>query len=72
MHAPMTMTFYVFAAYLEDTYGAYFDREEGFVECPQCGEPLYSCDWSIEDCYKEIDGEYRMICPVCEEFLDEE
>ncbi len=72
MHAPMTMTFYAFATYLEDTYGAQFDRDEGFVCCGECGEPLYSCDWSIEDYYREIDGEYHMICPVCETILDAE
>ena len=68
----MDMPFYAFATYLEDTYGVYFDREEGFVECPECQEPLYSCDWSIEDYYREIDGEYYMVCPVCGTILDAE
>lgn len=68
----MDMPFYAFATYLERNYGAYFDREEGFVECPECGEPLYSCDWSVEDYTVEIDDELCLICPVCETILDEE
>ena len=68
----MDMPFYAFATYLEKNYGVYFDREEGFVECPECGEPLYSCDWSVEDYTVEIDDELCLICPVCETNLDAE
>ena len=68
----MDMPFYSFGRYLEKTYGVQFDRREGFVCCGECGEPLYDCDWSIEDYYREIDGEYHIICPVCGTILDEE
>ena len=39
----------------EDVYGMYVDWEEGFFECPMCGEPIYECDWNNFD-----------LCPVCE------
>ena len=68
----MSMTFYAFATYLEDNYGVQFDRDEGFVCCPECGEPLYDCDWSVEDYCEDIDGELHLKCPVCEMDLDAE
>lgn len=30
---------------------------EGFFICPECGEPIYSCDWQDHD---------FNTCPVCE------
>lgn len=69
----MPMTFYAFATYLEDTYGAYFDREEGFVECPECGgEPIYNCDWEVSDYTKVLEnGDVVLVCPICESILSE-
>ena len=60
-----------FASYLEETYGVLYDREEGFVCCPECAEPLYEEDWAPEN-YTQIlkAGHFvSYICPVCEEKL---
>ena len=45
------------ARYLEHEYGILVDWDERFFECPECGEPIYDCDWEDD----ELD-----ICPVCE------
>ena len=50
----------------EEDYGSQVDYEEGFFVCPECGEPIYKCDWSESELQNE-NGEY--ICPVCEEAL---
>lgn len=42
-----------------EIYGGYVDWEERFYECPECGEPIYECDWSD----KELN---KYLCPVCE------
>lgn len=63
-------SFEKFAEYLEDTYGVQYDREERFVCCPECAEPLYEDDWT-EDEYTAIleSGAWSYFCPVCEEKL---
>lgn len=43
-----------------DTYGAHVDWEERFYECPECGEPIYECDWSERNLTK-------FLCPICED-----
>ena len=65
----MNKTFESFAEYLEGNYGVYFDREEGFVICPECEEPLYECDWDVFD---YINRQNEFICPVCGEILEAE
>lgn len=41
-----------------DEYGAFVDWEERFYTCPECGEPVYECDWS--------EGELLLnLCPIC-------
>lgn len=65
----MDREFKRFAQYLERYYGVQFDRQEGFVICPECGEPLYDCDWTVFD-FSNEDDEY--ICPVCQEILEAE
>jgi len=42
---------------LERTYGVQVDWEERFYICPECGEPIYECDWSTDD--------LECGCPVC-------
>jgi hypothetical protein len=32
--------------------------EEGFFICPECGEPIYECDWDEHPDWSE--------CPICE------
>ena len=41
-------------------FGSFVDWDERFYECPCCGEPVYECDWSLE----ELD---KFICPICED-----
>lgn len=48
--------------YLQNTMDVYVDEEEGFFECPECGDPIYECDWEGYDFHT---------CPVCEyDFFD--
>ena len=63
----MSNFFKQFAEMLEDQYGAYFDREEGFVECPECGnEPIYDEDWQTEEYMEYTADGYRVWrCPIC-------
>lgn len=46
------------ARYVEETFGSYVDWEERFYICPECGEPIYECDWS-EDIL------LYSYCPIC-------
>ena len=63
----MTNFFRKFAIRLEDVYGVQFDREEGFVVCPECEEPLYDCDWDKSDFINE---DCNFVCPICGEPLE--
>lgn len=47
------------AIYVENTFSCFVDWEERFYDCPECGEPIYECDWDNEKLQKYI-------CPVCE------
>lgn len=64
----MDRNFKRFAEYLVETYGVLFDEEEGFVICPECGEPIYYCDYSSIWNYTNENDLY--ICPICEEILE--
>ena len=46
------------AKYVEEVYGAYVDWEERFYECPECGEPVYECDWDVNELTD-------FLCPIC-------
>ena len=67
----MNRFFKQFAETLEHDFGAHFDREEGFVECPECGnEPIYDCDWEPSEYMKySADGHVVWYCPVCHNVL---
>ena len=52
------------ARYLESVYGVYVNWEERFYICPECGEPVYECDWDVN----ELCDYY---CPICT-FSEEE
>ena len=52
------------AKYVERVFGSYVDWEERFYLCPECGEPVYECDWDENALCDEI-------CPICG-FDDEE
>lgn len=49
---------------VEQVYGGYVDWEERFFECPQCGDPVYECDWDESEFHD-------VICPICW-FYDED
>lgn len=49
------------ATFCEAIYGVALDTEEGYFVCPNCGEPIYECDWE--------DHEDWCKCPVCDEFF---
>ena len=45
---------------VEEVYGGFVDWEEKFYICPECGEPVYKCDWD--------EGELaKFLCPICED-----
>lgn len=45
-------------------YSGYVDWDEEFYICPDCGEPVYKCDWNENELQNEI-------CPICG-FCEEE
>lgn len=51
------MTWKQAANSIAEVYGCSVNYEEGFFICPECGEPIYSCDWQDHD---------FNTCPVCE------
>lgn len=53
------------AELVEAVYGGHVDWEERFYECPECGEPIYECDW--DDTFL-----VNYLCPVCEYTEDSE
>ena len=40
-------------------YGENVNYEERFYTCPNCGEPIYECDWWEKD-FEDF------LCPICE------
>ena len=58
------------AEMVEEEFGSYFDRKDGFFECPECGEPIYDSDWEQDD-YMELTASGHRVwrCPVCGEIL---
>ena len=62
----MARQFNRFAETLEEVTGSFYDREEQFVNCSECGEPIYECDWEVEDYLTfHYDGEIVFTCPIC-------
>lgn len=47
------------AKWAEEFYGCFVDWEERFYNCPECGEPIYECDWEEEQLQ-------ACMCPICE------
>lgn len=52
------------ARFCQDVYGIYVDWEERFYECPECGEPIYECDYNKHSDYYTEDNDGPN-CPVC-------
>lgn len=63
------ITFAKYATMLEDVYGVQYDRDEGFVVCPECQDVIYSCDWP-QNTFKITDGMWY--CPICDEWYNSE
>ena len=45
---------------VEEVYGGFVDWDEVFYICPECGEPVYKCDWDETELTK-------FLCPICED-----
>ena len=45
------------AYHCQQEYGTHIDWEDKFFICPECGEPIYECDWEDEE---------LRVCPVCD------
>lgn len=54
------------ALYCEEIYGCHVDWDERFFECPECGEPIYECDWRETDYHLGSNNSLKWFCPVCE------
>lgn len=66
----MASNFWRFASTLEKEFGCFYDRDEEFVICPECDEPLYSCDWDIPDYASTTSDGYLVYkCPICGNIL---
>ena len=66
----MAHNFWRFASTLEKEFGSFYDRDEEFVDCPECGEPLYSCDWDMRDYLQSTSDGYLIYkCPICGNIL---
>lgn len=63
----MESLWFEFAKRCFEDYGTYVDEEERFFICPECGEPIYECDWTDSDFYISAIGAF--CCPICEETL---
>ena len=48
----------------EVEYGMTLNTKEGYFICPECGEPVYECDWTDEELR-------AYLCPICQ-FEEEE
>ena len=60
----MVWSWQYIATFVEKDYAGYVDWDEEFFICPECGEPIYKCDYPYIS--------MGMICPVCETMVEEE
>lgn len=56
------------AVYCYDNFGVQVNWEEKFFICPECGEPVYECDWINEIDFKSGGWLY---CPICQVNFEE-
>ena len=56
------------ANYVARVYGSFVDWDERFYLCPECGEPVYECDWDENT----LCDEYCPICGFMEEDAEED
>jgi predicted RNA-binding Zn-ribbon protein involved in translation (DUF1610 family) len=60
------------AHYVERECGCQVDWDEEFFVCPECGEPIYRCDFQEEDYFMGRKFTGKAYCPVCEEVIMED
>lgn len=46
------------AKVIEEDFGVFVNWEERFYICPECGEPIYADDWTIDEFE-------NFVCPIC-------
>lgn len=46
------------AKIVEEVYAGYVNWKERFYLCPECEEPVFECDWSVQELVNSL-------CPVC-------
>lgn len=56
------MTWREAAIYCEEVFGSFVCWEGEYFNCPECGEPIYKCDWKEHD---------FTLCPVCDFMFEE-
>lgn len=54
---------------VQEETGTFVDWDEEFFICPECGEPIYKCDWQNEDYFLGHFYTGSMYCPVCENII---
>ena len=60
------------ARYVSEEYSVLVDWNEEMFICPECGEPIYKCDWQEDDYFLGHKFNNAAYCPVCEEIIMEE
>ena len=61
----MKWSWYYVAQYIiEQAYDGFVDWDEEYFICPDCGEPVYKCDYPYID--------LGMTCPICETKIEED
>ena len=53
------------ASHCEKAYGVQVDQKDEFFICPDCGEPIYRCDYDAPDFWNDIDVSPYSECPIC-------
>lgn len=53
-------TWEIVATYCWEQFGTHVDWQERFFICPDCGEPIYECDWEDPSDYLSD------MCPICD------
>ena len=48
------------AIIVQEVYGCYVNWLAEFYFCPDCGEPVYKCDWETDS-----DVKNGILCPIC-------
>lgn len=65
----MESNWYRFYKHVDAIFGVEADLEERFFICPECGEPIYECDWIDSDYWLGQPYAKKWHCPICENEL---